>query len=1126
VAADIRPDRNHHDWNRQAMHLLLAIGPLIYFYVLKITKPDFKITRYELLHFTPPLVAQVFIALNINAIIQLLFFASIISYLQISRSLIKRFYRGSQLVLMDRSLLKFRWLKRLLTATVFLCLLWFAYAAFLYFYDRKESGTEVYDLFYILFVVVAIGTSAAALLQSAPGMEMVPIPSPKPLVPAELKEKSVWLKKELESKLFYQDPELSLASLAEALAMHPHELSRVINTGLKKSFSDLINEYRVREVIQKMQDPACSHYTFLGLAYESGFNSKSTFNRIFKQITGKSPLEYKRALKKELPTYNVRHFPGIRPVHLQQPSTSGWSSVKITRIYMFRNYLKIAWRNLTRNKTSSFINLGGLAVGMAVAMMIGLWIADELSFDKYHQNYERIARVMQNKTFDGTVNTDATIPLPLDEAMRKNYSADFKHIVLTAWNEKHVLNYDDRNLSFTGNFMSPEAPEMLTLRMLSGNWQGLADKSSVLLSSSAAKALFGDTDPINKVLRIDNKDVLKITGVYEDLPENSTFHDLAFIGAIDYYLHAAGNERSLTDWGDNSLFMYVQMADHADMASVSEKIRDIKLNNITVDDRKFKPAIFLQPMSKWHLYEEFKNGVNTGGAIQYVRLFAIIGIFVLLLACINFMNLSTARSEKRAKEVGIRKAIGSLKHQLVSQFYWEAILITFLSFVVAVALLWMALSAFNDIAGKQIGMPLANPLFWLAGIGFTLFTGILAGSYPALYLSSFSPVKVIKGTFRAGNSAILPRKILVVSQFSISILLIVGVVIVFKQVQFAKDRPIGYNRSGLIDIEVTNDDLHKHFGAMEADLLSSGLVSSVAQSSSTTTGVNNNRGDIQWAGKDPSQADFFGSIRISSEYGKTVGWQFVEGHDFIAGNKADSLSVVLNEAAAGYMKFDHSAGKIVRVGKRDLTVIGVVKNMVMESPYEPVKEAIFYLGQGPFADVLIRVNPDASAQKAIDKIASVCKTYSPSVPFSYSFVDEQYAKKFNTEERIGRLAGAFAVLAVFISCLGLFGMASFMAEQRVKEIGVRKILGASVLGLWRLMSKEFVVLVVISFLIAAPLGFIFMRQWLQHYSYRTDISWWIFAITAAGALFITLVTISFQTIKAALVNPVKSLRTE
>jgi putative ABC transport system permease protein len=793
---------------------------------------------------------------------------------------------------------------------------------------------------------------------------------------------------------------------------------------------------------------------------------------------------------------------------------------------MIKNYLKIAWRNLVKNKTSSFINIGGLAVGMAVAMVIGLWIWDELSFDKYHQNYDHIAIVMQSETNNGTINTSSAIPLPLDAELRKSYGSDFKHIVMASWNDPHVLSAGDKKVAYPGTFMGAEGPEMFTLNILIGNRNALKGPSSMLISQSVSKALFGNANPVNKVIKLDNNALFNVAGVYEDLPRNTTLHDVAFIGPWDYYIHSPGNGRSLTDWGDNSLFMYVQIADHEDMANLSEKIKNIKLKNMDPADAKYKPAMFLQPMSKWHLYSEFKNGVNTGGAIQYVWLFGIIGVFVLLLACINFMNLSTARSEKRAKEVGIRKAIGSLRGQLIYQFFCESLLIAMLAFAFSLILVMLILPYFNDIANKQLAILWNTPLFWIAGLGFTLFTGIIAGSYPALYLSSFKPDKVLKGTFKAGRFAALPRKVLVVVQFAVSVVLIIGTVIVFKQIQFAKNRPVGYSRDGLVNIETTNDDLHRNFNAVRADLLQSGAVAEIAESSSSTTGVNNDRGDVSWEGKDPAMSDSFGNIYVTSGYGKTVGWKFTDGRDFSSRFLTDSSALVLNEAAVKYMGLKNPVGETVRIGEKDLVVIGVIKDMVMESPYDPVKQTFFRIGRGPFEDVLIKINPKISAHDALAKIAAVCKSYSPSVPFSYKFADDEYAKKFATEERVGKLANSFAILAIFISCLGLFGMASFMAEQRTKEIGVRKVLGATVFGLWRLISKDFVQLVIISLFIALPTAYYFMFNWLQKYSYHTGLSWWVFAITSIGAVIITLITVSYQSIKAALMNPVKSLKTE
>lgn len=793
---------------------------------------------------------------------------------------------------------------------------------------------------------------------------------------------------------------------------------------------------------------------------------------------------------------------------------------------MIRNYLKIAWRNLVKNKTSSFINIGGLAVGMAVAMLIGLWIWDELSFDKYHQNYDRIAQVMEQGTYNGTVYTGSTIPLPLDAEMRKSYGSDFKRIVMVGWTDKHILIVGDKKITYQGNFMGADGPEMFTLRMLKGTRNGLKGPSAMLISQSVAKALFGDTDPIGKVINLDNKASFNVSGVYEDLPGNTTLHEVAFIGSWEYYIHSPGNERSLTDWSDNSLFMYVQIADHADMAKLSEKIKNIKLNKIGAAEARAKPAMLLQPMRKWHLYSEFKNGVNTGGAIQYVWLFGITGIFVLLLACINFMNLSTARSEKRSKEVGIRKAVGSLRGQLISQFFCEAILTAALAFICSIVLVWLALPWFNDVANKQMTILWDKPLFWVLSAGFTVFTGLIAGSYPALYLSSFNPVKVLKGSFKAGRFAAIPRQVLVVIQFTVSVILIIGTIIVFKQIQFAKNRPVGYSRDGLVNMEVTNDDLHKQFSAVRADLLTSGAVVEAAESTSSTTGINNGRGDVNWKGKDPATTFSFGYIGVTSTYGKTVGWKFTDGRDFSSRFITDSLTIVLNEAAVKYMGLKNPVGEIVKVGKRYLTVIGVVKDMVMGSPYDPAKQTIFYIRRDQFDDILLRINPNISAHEALSKIEAVCKTYSPSIPFSYRFADDEYAKKFATEERIGKLASSFASLAILISCLGLFGMASFMAEQRRKEIGVRKVLGASVFSLWRSMSMDFLRLVTLSLLIAFPFAWYFIHSWLEHYTYRAAVSWWMFVLTAAGTLGITLLTVSYQSIKAALTNPVESLRSE
>lgn len=786
---------------------------------------------------------------------------------------------------------------------------------------------------------------------------------------------------------------------------------------------------------------------------------------------------------------------------------------------MLRNYFTIAWRNLVKNRTFSFINIGGLAIGMAVTLLTGLWIHEELTFNRYHKNYARIVQVMQHQHFNDGIHTDKAVPFPLGTALRNDYAADLKHVVLSSWTNPHLLTYGDKALSRQGNFMDQGAPDMLSLKMVRGAAGGLKDPSSILLSSSAAVSLFGNDNAIGKVIRLDTT-LLRVTGVYEDLPDNTSFHDVSFIAPWDLY--AGMNEDARNDWNQNSFQLFAQVADGKKIEDVSAKIKDVKMR--ALGNEGTKPQVFLQPMSRWHLYADFKNGVNTGGAIQYIWLLVIIGAFVLLLACINFMNLSTARSEQRAKEVGVRKAVGSLRSQLIGQFYAESLLAALFAFILSLLLVQLAMPVFNTITGKNMKILWDSPLFWLSAVCCILLTGLIAGSYPALYLSSFRPIKVLKGTFRAGRSAAMPRKALVVVQFTVSVILIIGTVIVYRQVQFARNRPSGYSNKGLIIIRPYSTDFHDHFNAMRNDLVQTGAITDMAESSNSITRGSRTSGGLTWQGKDPHMQDEFTSIAVSPDYGRTVGWQFMEGRDFSGGYATDSAAIIINETAAKYMGLQHPIGQRVTWNKT-YTIIGVIRDVVMTSPYEPVKQAIYYIT--PAAGYLnFRINPHAGVTEALDRLEAVCKKYSPAAPFDYKFADEEYGKKFADEQRIGRLATVLAALAIFISCLGLFGLASFVAEQRTREIGIRKVLGASVYSLWRLQSREFLLLVMIALLIAMPAAYYFMHRWLENYHYRTELSWWVFAAAGAAAIIITLLTVSFQSIRAAMESPVKSLRTE
>lgn len=796
---------------------------------------------------------------------------------------------------------------------------------------------------------------------------------------------------------------------------------------------------------------------------------------------------------------------------------------------MLKNYFKIAWRNLLKNKVSSFINISGLAVGMAVAILIGLWIWDEISFNKSFKNYDHIAQVLTNMNYNGGINTDYNTAPPYGDELRNNFGADFKHVLMTSRAYTIVLSSGEKNLMKTGYYFEPGITDMLSLKMLKGSHDGLKDPSSILLSESVAKAFFGDADPMGKIMKIDNKENVSVTGVYEDLPYNTEFADMGFIAPWQLFVSSTPWVRK-DNWEQDGYQTYVQIADNADMDKVSHKIRNLKLNRIDKEKAKANPRVFLLPMSKFHLYSDFDNGVVAGRSAQFVWMYGIIGVFVLLLACINFMNLATARSEKRAKEVGIRKTIGSMRTQLIKQFLTESLLVVSFSFLLSLIIVQFMLPLFNDVADKKMVLPWNNIFFWLTGIGFSLITGFIAGSYPAFYLSSFKPVKVLKGTFKAGRLASVPRKALVILQFTVSIILIIGVTIIYRQIQLGKSRPVGYQREGLMNVRTPTDEIHEHIDVVRNDLKASGAVLEMTEAVNSVTTLGFAGNGFQWNNRPIDENFWIGKAYITPEYGKTVGWHIIQGRDLSRSFATDTAAVILNETMVKYMGIKNPVGMVIKetiFGKTTAyTVVGVVKDMVMQSPYRPVKETVYISDNEKTNNILIRLNPQMNINTATGKIEAVFKKYAPGSPFEYSFIDSQYERKFGDEERVSKLASVFAALAIFISSLGLFGMASFTAEQRTKEIGVRKVLGATVINLWGLLSKEFVMLVMISFLIASPIASYFMYNWLQNYQYRTELSWWVFAFAGAGALIITLATVSFQAIKAAVANPVKSLRTE
>ncbi|MBT1704769.1 ABC transporter permease [Chryseosolibacter indicus] len=799
---------------------------------------------------------------------------------------------------------------------------------------------------------------------------------------------------------------------------------------------------------------------------------------------------------------------------------------------MFKSYFKVGWRNLLKQKGYSLINVGGLALGMAVAILIGLWIHDEFSYNKIFKNYDRIALVMQNQVFNGEIETWSSQAMQLGPAIRNDYSNHFEHVVMVRGTFDHKLTFNNNSVRKMGAFMDTEAPEMLSLQMLKGTRSGLKDPYSILLSESSAKAIFGDVDALDKIIKYNDKTEVKVTGIYKDIPYNCDYADLEVI--LPFQLTVIlDNLESRVGWGNSWFRCMVQLKEGADINTASNAIKDVKYKGVMAhgnvnDDIRFKPELFLHPMSKWRLYSDFKNGVSVGGAIKYVWMFGVVGTFVLILACINFMNLSTARSEKRAKEVGIRKTVGSIRSQLISQFFTESLLIAFLAFVFSLLLVQLSLPWFNEVSNKHLTLLLSSPLFWMVCISFTITTGLIAGSYPALYLSSFKPIRVLKGALYSGRSASIPRKVLVVVQFTVSVTLIIGTIIVYKQIQFAQNRPIGYNVNGIISAPIRTEEIKKHFTVFREELLKTGAVKEVNATDSWITETYVTNSGFTWEGKDPNMSEEFVTLRVTPEFGKTVDWQIVEGRDFSRDIASDTLAFIINESAARYMGIEHPVGETMTWLPDNGTykIVGVVKDLVSQNPYAPVKQMIYILNYKRINYINMKLNPNFSAHEAIAKVESVVKKYDPSNPFEYKFMDEEFANKFKGEKRIAAIAFVVSTLAIIISCLGLLGLSSFVAEQRTKELGIRKILGASVAQLWQLLSKDFIVLVLTSCIIAIPLSFYFMNNWLMQYQYRITISWSIYALSGMMAILITLATVSFQTIRAAIANPVKSLRSE
>ena len=785
---------------------------------------------------------------------------------------------------------------------------------------------------------------------------------------------------------------------------------------------------------------------------------------------------------------------------------------------MFKNYFKTSFRNLWKNKGYSFLNIGGLAIGIACAGLIFLWVEDELTFNHYFSNRENLYKVKDRQTYDGTTFTFDATPGPFAQGIKSEIPG-IKNTARTTWGNSLLFSLGDKTIYEQGLYVDFPFLKIFQLQFVEGN----ADKAfeqlhSIVLSEKMAKNFFGTTNVLGKTLKVDNNEDYVISGVIKDLPANVSFK-FDWLSSFKIY---EDQNKWLQQWGSNSVVTYVETQPNVDIASINKKL----YGYIQTKQKEASARMSIYPMNRWRMYDSFDNGKEVPGRIKYVNLFSLIAWIILIIACINFMNLSTARSEQRAREVGVRKVMGAGKTKLIGQFIGESVFTAILSALIAIGIIYLSLPAFNSLVEKQLTVNVSNPYHIIALLAIALICGLIAGSYPAFYLSSFKPVYVLKGIkIKNNGSAGFIRKGLVVLQFSISVILIISTIIIYQQISHVKERDLGYNKQGLIYMYMQGK-MKQHFDVIKNDLQSTGFVQNVSLSNNQVLQLGSNTGDFAWEGKDPSKKVLITVEGVSPEYTSTMGMHLKEGRDFYASAKTDSNNILINESLAKIINKKNIVGSIILDGDAKYTIVGVIKDFVYNDMYASASPLILFSDTSNCNVLSIRLKAGADLKASLAKIETVIKNDNPGYPFDYSFVDQQFDKLFKTEVLIGKLAGVFSILAIFISCLGLFGLAAYTAEKRTKEIGIRKVLGASVKGLAGLLSKEFLQLVAISCLIAFPAAWWMMKDWLDGYTYRVNISWTVFALAGILALLIALLTVSFQAIKAALANPVESLRSE
>lgn len=786
---------------------------------------------------------------------------------------------------------------------------------------------------------------------------------------------------------------------------------------------------------------------------------------------------------------------------------------------MIKNYFKVAFRQLIKNKGYSFLNILGLSLGMACALLILLWVNDEYQYNKFHKNYSRLYQVMENQSYEGKTYTFAALPGKFGPAIKQELP-EIKYSARADWGSRLLFSLGDKSIYERGLFTDPDFLKMFSFKILKGDPTALlTDPSSMIITDKMAEKFFGKEDPVGKTLKVNSDKSYTIAGLVEEPPLSS---NIRFSWLASFKIYEEKN-KWLESWGSNGIQTFVELKKGADPKQLNKKL----FNFITNKDTSGIAKPFLLSVDDWRLRNNFEEGKQTGGRIEFVRLFMIIAIIIIVIACINFMNLSTARSEQRAREVGVRKAMGAGRGVLIKQFFSESILMAFSAMLIAALIVWLVLPLFNTLVEKKLSFALSNPVIW-AGLPLMAFIcGVLAGSYPSLYLSSFNPVTVFKGLRVGKNSAIVyVRKGLVVTQFVISIVLIISTIIIYNQIKHVKNRHLGYNKENVI-LTSLNGDMSKHIPTLYNELMATGVVENAAASNSRVLNIGSSSGDFNWKGKMPNSELLVTMEWVSPQYIPTMGMKLKAGRNFYDDISNDSSNIIINETFAKIIGKENPVGDIItRDEGRQLTIVGVVKDFVFNDMYRKPDPLILFCDTSNINQLLVKLKANQDATKALAKVETVIKSSEPAYPFEYRFMDAEFDNLFKSEAVVGKLSRIFAFLAILISCLGLFGLAAYTAERRTKEIGIRKVLGATISNLIALLSKDFLRLVAIASVIAFPLAWWMMHKFLQGFAYRITIQWWVFVVAGLLAAVIALFTVSFQAVKAAVANPVKSLRTE